>query len=210
MTKLFLMAAPRLLWPKPFSRYLDIPLSQPYYGFTTGIYSFFFLLLVLSATKVKGQTIILEDTFPNYDFIDFGANRIEQAAYLQPFHQKLQELESGKRQQINILHIGDSHVQADLLTGTLRRLFQQQYGNAGRGLVFFYQQAGTHAPLDYQTESSQNWESRRRIFQKNAPPIGISGMSIATPFGVGFACDGVYARICLANKIKEMDRKTAK
>jgi lysophospholipase L1-like esterase len=34
-----------------------------------------------------------------------------------------------------ILHYGDSHVAADLLTGALRRAFQSRFGNAGAGFI---------------------------------------------------------------------------
>jgi len=115
-----------------------------------------------------------------YPFIDTTSNQLSPNQALQPFLRKLQELQQHQRQQVRIAHLGDSHVQADYLSSALRQLFQDRFGNAGRGLVFFYQQAGTHGPLDLQTQSSQAWQARRRIFQKNGLSIGISGMSIAT------------------------------
>lgn len=36
---------------------------------------------------------------------------------------------------VSIVHIGDSHVQADINTGTTRELLQYDFGNAGRGLI---------------------------------------------------------------------------
>ena len=36
---------------------------------------------------------------------------------------------------VSIVHIGDSHIQADISTGTTRELLQYDFGNAGRGLV---------------------------------------------------------------------------
>lgn len=116
----------------------------------------------------------------DYPFIDTTFNQLSPDQALQPFLRKLQELQQHQRQQVRIAHLGDSHVQADYLSSALRQLFQDRFGNAGRGLVFFYQQAGTHGPLDLQTQSSQQWRARRRIFQKNGLSIGISGMSIAT------------------------------
>ncbi|GAB5554341.1 MAG: hypothetical protein Sapg2KO_39320 [Saprospiraceae bacterium] len=133
----------------------------------------FFILLILSS-NLKAQ-----DSLFNYAFIDYSANKIQNPAGLQTFFQKTKALENGQERQLRIAHLGDSHVQADFLSGQLRAQFQRQFGSAGRGLVFFYHQAGTHAPLDYKTTSVQSFESRRRIFQRGAPPIGVSGMSIA-------------------------------
>ena len=121
------------------------------------------------------------DTLPaQYPFLNLQANQIQSPQGLASFFTKLQQLENGSNRQVRIAHIGDSHVQADYMSSTLRHLFQDQFGNAGRGLVFFYRQAGTHGPLDIVTESPQTWDSRRRIFQKGGPAIGISGMGIAT------------------------------
>lgn len=132
------------------------------------------VFLILLSKELKAQ-----DSLPIYDFIDYSANIIQNPAGLQTFFQKTKALENAQLRQLRIAHLGDSHVQADFLSGQLRAQFQRQFGSAGRGFVFFYHQAGTHAPLDYKTTSEQSFESRRRIFQRGAPPIGLSGMSIA-------------------------------
>jgi len=122
------------------------------------------------------------DSIPQiYPFINEAALSIQNANALRPFYDKLRALDKGERWQVRIAHIGDSHVQADYFPSTLRKRLQHRFGNAGRGLVFYYKQADTHGPLDYRTKSTVEWSNRRRIFQKNGPPIGISGMGIATP-----------------------------
>lgn len=141
--------------------------------------SLFYLGMVfifLTTTRLSAQS----DSSSSYAFLDFTANQIIAPEQIQPFLRKLKAIKDGQRRQVRIAHLGDSHVQADFLPSTLRQLFQEQFGNAGRGLVFFYAQAGTHGPLDLYTDSPQEWTARRRIFQKGAPAIGISGMGIAT------------------------------
>lgn len=113
-----------------------------------------------------------------YDFVAYEKNKIHFDSGLLHFFQQLKILEQGSIQQVRIAHIGDSHVQADFFPGKLRCLFQNRFGNAGRGLVFPYQQAGTHSPIDFKTESKAQFESKRSVFQKGGPSIGISGMSI--------------------------------
>lgn len=133
-----------------------------------------------SKLDLQDQGVFFPDSFPAYPFIDHKQNRIFSPSYLQPFLQKLNELKTGQRGQLRIAHLGDSHVQADFMPSALRHLFQDKFGDAGRGLVFFYQVAETHGPLDFITNSPQRWTARRRIFQKEGPAMGISGMGIAT------------------------------
>lgn len=112
--------------------------------------------------------------------VNYEANVITTPAALAGFMTKLRELEAGQRSQVRILHIGDSHIQADILTGEMRRLMQERFGNAGRGLVFPYRQADTHGPRDLRTSSNVNWTGRIRTFQQGSPPVGITGMGIRT------------------------------
>ena len=62
------------------------------------------------------------------------------AGALDPFFQSLRDLETGTQQKpgtrvVRILHFGDSHVEADLWTGEMRRLMQARFGDAGTGYV---------------------------------------------------------------------------
>ncbi len=107
-----------------------------------------------------------------------GYNAIENDRYLVNFLIKLDSLESGKKEIINILHLGDSHIQADLFTGTLRRKLQQQFGHAGRGLIFPYRVAGTNEPYDLRSGSDQNWLAKRMVHPEKPQPIGISGITL--------------------------------
>ena len=65
---------------------------------------------------------------------------------------KNHQLEQNKSGKINIVHIGDSHIQADLFyQQKFWNLFQQSYGNAGFGFTFPYSVAKTNnsAPIRY-------------------------------------------------------------
>lgn len=78
-----------------------------------------------------------------------------------------------------IVHIGDSHIQANFLTGRLREQIQNKYKNAGRGLVFPLRLAETNGHLDTRFSSDIQWE-RNRIIDENNTDIGIAGVSIST------------------------------
>ncbi|PQA91851.1 Lysophospholipase L1 [Chryseobacterium piscicola] len=106
--------------------------------------------------------------------LNVKAQNIENEIVLKPFFEKL-----NKNEVNHILFIGDSHIQADHLTGYLRKKFQNKYGNAGRGLVFPYQIANTNGAEDFVSVSNQPWETFRLVHeQKIFPQIGASGFVI--------------------------------
>ncbi|HVS82833.1 MAG TPA: hypothetical protein VHE60_13975, partial [Pyrinomonadaceae bacterium] len=61
---------------------------------------------------------------------------IENAAALQNFFRALTDARSGRRlEPVRIMHFGDSHTAADVLTADIRRHFQQDFGDGGAGLI---------------------------------------------------------------------------
>ncbi|MDX5320332.1 MAG: LysM peptidoglycan-binding domain-containing protein [Bacteroidota bacterium] len=113
-----------------------------------------------------------------YPFLHTDSNRIENDHALDGFYSKLVELKQGKRKQVKIVHIGDSHLQADFFSGEVRRLLQDSFGNAGRGFVFPYRAAKTNGPSDYRTGYYGNWESKRVVFPDQPLPIGLGGITL--------------------------------
>ncbi len=118
----------------------------------------------------------------NYSFVNNELNLITNEKALQSFFQKLDDLKHGRRNKVVIVHIGDSHIQADNFTGTMRKQFQQQFGNGGRGLYFPYRTAKTNGPFDIKDLNSCvcNWKTKRCCFPNIPIPIGISGITIQT------------------------------
>lgn len=51
------------------------------------------------------------------------------------FCQKLAEMKAGKRKKVRIAYFGDSMIEGDLLTQTLRQLLQKTFGGSGVGFV---------------------------------------------------------------------------
>lgn len=64
---------------------------------------------------------------------DFNADTLKPS--LSHFNQKLFELKKGKKTKIRIAYFGDSMIEGDLLTQTLRKLLQQTFGGSGVGYV---------------------------------------------------------------------------
>ncbi len=99
----------------------------------------------------------------------------EAASTLAPFFARLQSLEEGKAEQLRILQLGDSHTAGDYLSGRLRQLFQQKFGDAGRGMmVAGYPFSGLRQD-EVKVTHSGHW-SYFNSFQATAPgPFGITG-----------------------------------
>jgi hypothetical protein len=107
-----------------------------------------------------------------FPFVKAAADTITGASRLGPLWKK-----RGKTV-IRIVHIGDSHTQADMMTGVVRKGLQRQFGNAGRGLVFPYQVAGSNAPADIVSSSDIKWTANRLAHPEMKVECGISGFGI--------------------------------
>ena len=112
--------------------------------------------------------------------VTFSGNDIQNPNALLAFYQKLYQLEQTKQGKINIVHIGDSHIQADLFTAKIRTQFQKVYGNGGFGFTFPYSIAKTNnsAPIRY--SASGNFQSFRNLYADANRPVGLSGFSMET------------------------------
>ena len=113
------------------------------------------------------------------EFVSLPLDTIGNSSHLHSFFERLYLLKKEKRQ-INIIHIGDSHIQADMLTNMVRMLLQKEFGNAGRGLVFPGKIAHTNEPLNILSSSTSSWEAKRIVFTDNPLPIGIGAMTAKT------------------------------
>lgn len=113
-------------------------------------------------------------------FIKTRHNKIIRADSLSlaRFYSLLDTLVSKNNRKVNILHIGDSHIQADFFTGRMRDLFQQQpqFGNGGRGFVFPYALARSRSGIDIKTESQGNWKGCKSVTESNNCYWGLAGI----------------------------------
>lgn len=113
-----------------------------------------------------------------YSFIRSSENALSNSHQLDSVCYKLQNIRRTHSGRLNIIHIGDSHIQADGMTSVVRQGMQDFFGNAGRGLVFPYQLAGSNAPLDIRSGSNTSWKSNRLTFPDKPIATGISGYGI--------------------------------
>lgn len=135
-------------------------------------------ILFYTVVTAFAQTV---DTsvYKQYVFINKELNRIENdSTSLSSLYEKLYQLEQTKKGRVNIAHIGDSHIQADHFSGSIRQKMQRKFGNAGRGLIFPYRVAKSNEPASYKTTSHSTWDYKRNVFYDKPLPIGVSGFTI--------------------------------
>lgn len=117
------------------------------------------------------------------DGIDISANRIMFGSSFKIYDGVSQPLKTPPDggQAFRILHIGDSHVQADFFTGETRRLLSAKLadGNTSRGFTFPYQIAGSNNPDDYEVTWKGEWY-RNRADSNSKGNLGIAGISVST------------------------------
>lgn len=144
----------------------------------------FFCCLFFSTNENPPQKYIQPTTKSMIQKVDTAAidapsdGQIYNAKAISDFFQKLEKNEDQKNQKINIVHIGDSHIQSDLMTNEIRKKLQQRFGNAGRGLVFPYQLAKTNGSYNERFKSNRAWESYRNIHPFKQCPVGLSGIGL--------------------------------
>ncbi|MGB0243371.1 MAG: peptidoglycan-binding protein, partial [Bacteroidia bacterium] len=88
----------------------------------------------------------------------------------------MQKLKSTNKERVHILHIGDSHVQADIFTHEARTLLGGSFGHAGRGMVFPYTTARTHTAADYRCYHTGKWYYARNVERRPDLPLGVTGV----------------------------------
>ncbi|MDV6169900.1 SGNH/GDSL hydrolase family protein [Flavobacterium sp. DG1-102-2] len=151
------------------------------------LFTFLCLLLCFAASAQTDSTYIQVDSI-FADMVDIdtteivgGNNIITNTSAMKVFFQKLYQLEVEKKGRVNIVHIGDSHIQADLMTGFIRKRMQERFGNAGVGFVFPHSLARTNGSYYVRFNSNASWQVRRNIYPvEDDMKVGLSGIALKT------------------------------
>lgn len=129
---------------------------------------FVFILLTMAVHNLMAQSVV--------PFVNDEKNTIGNAQYLQSFYKKMALIDDSNAQ-VHILHIGDSHLQADFLTEQTRKLFNSE---AARGLLVPYKVAKTNSSYMYTSKTYSDWQGKRCTKLENPLPIGIGGITVQT------------------------------
>lgn len=110
---------------------------------------------------------------------------MQNGAALRPFHEALRHLEDGHRQQVRIMHWGDSNVAADLWTARARRRLQARFGHGGSGYLVPPPWGSRHDG-SVVLRGGRSWQARRLGFARDfGPPDGLWGLAGVAVEGSG-------------------------
>ncbi len=144
------------------------------------------LMITLAVSQCQSQwrtpaVKITEKDTVGYGFFADETNVIQNQEHLQDFYNKLylQRTQGGRK--VNVVHIGDSHILGDFLTREVRQRLQNEFGDAGRGVIFPYKLINSNGPKDYLVSSTAKWSGTNCARDLGeTTEYGISGFSAIT------------------------------
>lgn len=137
-----------------------------------------------------------------YPCIRYEYNVIEPASELglQFFFNRLDQFLEQRKGKVNIVHIGDSHIQADYLSHSARKKFQQTFGNGGRGFIFPHRMARTNNAYSVGIQYSGNWTSLKSVNNNDQGTFGMAGITLKT-------ADSSATFMFNPNKLRDMNHE---
>jgi len=147
----------------------------------------FFVLIVIS--EVNPSLVWGQNDYPleisYYDFIHYDKNKFVfpgDSSDFERFFSKMDTIMLWGRGKLTIIHIGGSHIQADVYSGRTRERLQTFYPgmNGGRGMVFPYRISKTNTPRSYIASYTGEWGSCRNVELNKSCNLGLSGITAFT------------------------------
>ena len=121
---------------------------------------------------------------PQYKFVNYRANTLHfdtSSAKMKRFFERWRTMEKSRQGNLNIVHIGASHVQAGSLTNTVRcNLLTANPNLVGpRGMIFPYSAAAKcNNPADYRVHCPQKVQLTRNVYKDYPVPLGLCGIAV--------------------------------
>lgn len=134
------------------------------------------LIYLLFFTNLSTGELSAKDVKDGKDRGDVFANQ----ELLFPVFEKLYNLETNNEGKINIVHIGDSHIQADFFTNAIREILQEKFGNGGIGFTFPYSLVRTNGPRSVKYTCNSTWQSQLNVSPIADVGVGLSGIALYT------------------------------
>ena len=145
-----------------------------------------FLGLLLVYGQLFTQSLPLVKSVPNYKFAHFKRNTLlypGDSLAMEHFFQKMDSVVFFGEGNINIMHIGGSHVQAGVFTQQFRDNLLSISPDliGGQYFVFPFSTGGTNNPTHYKVSSTGTWSYCRNAVRKETDRrMGLAGAAITT------------------------------
>jgi len=148
-----------------------------------------FLLIILSSFsflsfQLEAQEFKVE--IPYHSIIDYNNNKIQipgnDSSLINRFFHKWSGLWALGTGKINVLHIGGSHVQADMFSNQVRRNLDRinKDFQPSRGFIFPFNVAKTNNPTNYKVRYKGQWNAARNVQRNRDVPLGMGGIAVYT------------------------------
>jgi lysophospholipase L1-like esterase len=146
---------------------------------------YFLYALSITGIRVFPQQEYYPFETSHYRFIDYDKNRFslfQDSSAFAAFYQKFDSLLQYGTGQLRIVHIGGSHIQADIYTHRIRQRFNEfEPGIIGsRGFIFPYRVAQTNNPSNFRVEYSGSWTFCKNTQRDAVCELGLAGYSVST------------------------------
>lgn len=140
---------------------------------------FFTILLIGNKSALAQEQPVKIDTL---DFARFDADTFyfsQDTSLLVNFYRKLDSVIQFKQGNVNIIHIGGSHVQAGVMSHRIRQHLLTTYPEsvASRGFIFPYSVAPkSNNPIDYRVIHQGSFGLVRNVYKELEKPLGVAGI----------------------------------
>jgi len=144
----------------------------------------FLLIVIVNLCNSFAEDFQVE--VPTYTWINYQSNHIQipgnDSTRLNTFFQRLDSIFFFKAGRLNIMHIGGSHVQADMFSNKVRRNLDRINGDfrPSRGYIFPFSVARTNNPNNYTVHYKGIWKSARNVQKNREIPLGVGGIAVYT------------------------------
>ncbi len=131
---------------------------------------------------------VFAQNFPHqldyYDFVNYDKNHIEFYGDTSKWNQlfsKFDKIMYEGEGQVHMLHMGGSHIQADIWSERMRERLQgyANGSNAGRGWLFPFKMARTNNPYNYFAIWDGEWTYCKNVMREVCD-LGVSGIRVTT------------------------------
>ena len=137
----------------------------------------FYFTCVFACINMYGQ--FESPDYLQYPFIKKEKNNLEIYGHKswKTFFNKLDNQYSKGNEKVNILHIGGSHIQADIWSNKMRTNFQNAlpFNQSGRGFVFPFRLINSNGSPVIKSNHTGRWKGYRNSVYSHNGPFGLMG-----------------------------------
>ncbi|MDH5397342.1 MAG: GDSL-type esterase/lipase family protein [Cyclobacteriaceae bacterium] len=145
----------------------------------------FTISYIISLVSFQASAQDYPHEIDEYPFIKYELNKLTfygDSSGFEKLFNKFDKVVYDGTEQVDIIHMGGSHIQAGVFSAQMRKHLQtiQPGLHSYRGLIFPFRMARTNNPSNYGVHFTGSWESCRNVEKKRSCTLGLTGISATT------------------------------